>query len=111
MNGHLGPTPVPSGLTDFVLSDGRRFALDLVETARQLNKISKDTEGAQQGEQFEALIAWVLQKTGVTLNLSQADWFWSYVIMERERARADFIRELQSLSSTTSTPVDSVLAS
>lgn len=104
LNGNLGPTPVPSGLTEFVLPSGQRFHMDLVAANREMARIFKATEGCQNGEDMDAWGAWLNKVTGCQFNLSQADWFWRFVVTERERARADFTRALQLLSSTPSTP-------
>ena len=114
-NGFVGPTPVPSGLTEFVLPPGpdgvaQRFRLDLVEASRELTRILKAHEGATNGEELDALVEWVHAKTGARLNLGQADWLWCYAVHEREQKRADFTRGLQLLSSTVSTPAGSVPA-
>lgn len=101
------PTPVPPGKTEFVLPDGRRFALDLVETSVQLGKIFKENEGAEDGADLRAFGTWVLTQTGTDLSLSQVDWLWQHVVTERTRAKQVFQRELESLSSTGSTPADS----
>jgi hypothetical protein len=111
MNGMLGPTPIPSGLTEFVLPGGARFALDLVEANREMMRILKAHEQAPEaGQELDAWQAWVKTKTGIDMNLGQVDWLWMYIVQERERARADFTRELQLLNSTASTPAGSAPA-
>lgn len=103
-NGTQGPQPVPSGLTEFALADGRRFALDLVAANRELSKIAQTHQNFTDGSELEPWVAWLKTQTGVDFNQGQADWLWRHVVLERERDRADFTRELQSLSSTALTP-------
>lgn len=106
MAGSNGVLEVPSGTATFSLPGGQSFEVDLLGAVEAWRALAR--ERPQHGDYLQAVIGWVKERSGVALNLSQADWLSDkvgelYAEKKREQVSA-FSAAWNSLNSTASAP-------
>jgi hypothetical protein len=98
---------IPDGLYHFALpgADGKTFALDPIETLKEIDRIARECEGKTNYEHLDLFVEWVKKKVDADLTPTQADWLMDTMRIDFSDTKAQRLRRLQtSQPATESTP-------